>query len=303
MSHILQQRVNLTEVRRLRGWSQKELAEQLGTTQVNVSRWERGLTTPALYFRSKLMALLGKSDLELGLRPNELTENRIYQLPSFSEPSTRKTALPTLDTFPLHTKLFVPLTPVNLVARLRLTQWLNEAISHKLLLLSASAGSGKTTLLSEWVQQYGHPVAWVSLDTLDNDPIRFWRYVAYAVQKAYPDMSGEVLAFLHPGESASLEAALTTLVNAFAPIKQNIIIILDDYHLVTNQTVHETVVFFLAYLPPHVHLILASRCSPCFPLARFRAADELAELRSWDLRFLSHELRLFLTQLMQLRLS
>jgi len=84
MSYIPQQRVNLTEARRLRVWSQKELAEQLGTTQVNVSRWERGLTTPTPYFRSKLMALLRKSDLELGLRPNELTENRIYQLPSCS---------------------------------------------------------------------------------------------------------------------------------------------------------------------------------------------------------------------------
>ena len=303
MSYIPQQRVNLTEARRLRVWSQKELAEQLGTTQVNVSRWERGLTTPTPYFRSKLMALLRKSDLELGLRPNELAENRIYQLPSFSEPSPRKTVLPTLDTFPLHTKLFVPLVPVTLVARPRLTQWLNEALAHKLLLLSASAGSGKTTLLSEWVQHYGHPVAWVSLDTLDNDPIRFWRYVACAVQKAYPALREEALTFLHLGESASLEAALTALVNAFAPIKQTIIIILDDYHLVTNQAVHETVAFFLAYLPRHVHLILASRCSPCFPLARFHAADQLAELRSWDLRFLSHELRLFLTQRMQLCLS
>lgn len=208
-----------------------------------------------------------------------------------------------LDTPPLYVKLFIPLVSSHHVSRPRLIEQLDEGMSRKLVVVSAPSGSGKTTLLSQWARQSKHPIAWVSLDELDNDPVQFWSYIIWASQTRYADIGERALKFLHARESRSIETALTLLINSFTAISSDIVLIIDDYHLITAPLLHHTLSFFVNHLPLHVHTVIASRFDPPLPLARLRARGELVELRTSDLHFQPHEIRTFFTQTMRLDLS
>ena len=213
----------------------------------------------------------------------------------------------------LRTKLFVsPLRP-EIVPRPQLIARLNGAIKSKLTLVSAPAGFGKTTLLKEWISGSDLRVAWVSLDPGDNDPIRFWAYVVAALQSLLQGMGETIAASLQSNQPPPLEYILTDLINAFsedthAPKQtdtpsRKIILVFDDYHVITEHQVHETLTFFLDHLPPQLHLILSTRADPPWSLARMRARLKMIELRAEDLRFQSDEAALFLNEVMKLNIS
>jgi len=208
-----------------------------------------------------------------------------------------------LDTPPLYVKLSIPLVPSHHVTRPRLIEQLDEGMSRKLVVVSAPSGSGKTTLLSQWARQSKQPIAWVSLDELDNDPVQFWSYIIWALQTRYADIGERALKFLHARESRSIETALTLLINSFTAISSDIVLIIDDYHLITAPLLHHTLSFFVNHLPLHVHPIIASRFDLPLPLARLRARSELVELHTSDLHFQPHEIKTFFTQTMGLDLS
>ena len=213
----------------------------------------------------------------------------------------------------LATKLYIPPPRSKIVLRSRLIERLNEGLSSgcKLTLISASAGFGKTTLVSEWVAGCQRPVAWLSLDEGDNDPVRFLTYLVAALQTlALSEVEGiasnigaGVLAVLQSPQPPAIESILTALLNEIAAIPDHFILVLDDYHVIDSKHVDNVLTFLLEHLPPQIHLVIATREDPHLPLARLRARSQLTELRAADLRFTPSEAAEFLNQVMGLNLS
>jgi LuxR family transcriptional regulator, maltose regulon positive regulatory protein len=191
----------------------------------------------------------------------------------------------------LATKLHVPARQPGFVSRPRLADRLEEGLNQKLILVSAPAGSGKTALLADWARQGRRPVAWLSLDRGDNDPVRFWRHAAAALDQVRPGIAGQVAALIGPPAPRSFDGVVTALINEIAsqPADEEILFFLDDYNLIGSQRVHESLAFLIDHLPPGLRLVLASRADPPLGLARLRASAQLAELRSADLRFTPEE--------------
>ena len=204
------------------------------------------------------------------------------------------------------TKLHAPALPPALVARRRLHEALAEGLSRPLTLIAAPAGWGKTTLLGEWIAgrsgQAGR-VAWVSLDASDNDPVRFWTGALAALQGARPGVSDGALALLSSPRPPPLEAVVTALLNGLAAHPAETVLVLDDYHAVEAEPVHQSLTFLLEHLPPRFHLVIATRVDPPLALARMRARGALGELRADDLRFTPQESEAYLTGAMGLRLD
>ena len=201
----------------------------------------------------------------------------------------------------LTTKLYLPPARSNRVSRTRLTARLNEA--RPLTLVAAPAGFGKTTLVSQWIPQSQHCVTWLSLDSADNDPIRFWCYVVAALQRLRSDLGAGALVLLQAPQPPPLPTVLTELLNDISRFDDQFALVLDDCHTIDEPSIHEALAFLVEHLPRQMRLILTTRSDPPLPLARYRASDLLTELRAEDLRFTSSEAAQFLTEVMGLDLS
>ena len=218
-------------------------------------------------------------------------------LPSLAASHTQQAAEPSMTL--LSTKLAPPCLPNSLVVRDRLLADLERACSTSFTLLAASAGWGKTTLLSTWVSLHQEQIAWLSLDSLDNDPFRFWAAVIAALRRCRPGVGTVALALLHEPVPPPFSAILTVLLNELALVTAHsapIVVLLDDYHVIDQQVIDETLTFWVEHLPPHVHFLLSSRVDPDLPLARWRLRGQLAEIRTTDLRFRPDEVSLLLQQ-------
>jgi LuxR family maltose regulon positive regulatory protein len=214
-----------------------------------------------------------------------------------------------METALLQTKFYIPPSRPVLVSRPRLVETLNTGLQRKLTLISAPAGFGKTTLVSEWLASCEQPAAWLSLDEEDNDLARFLAYLVGALQ-VLPSLCeagvGEsALAMLHASrpQPPPVGAILTALINESAAVSTAFILILDDYHLIQAQPIHNALTFLIDHQPPSMHLVLATRADPPLPLARLRGRGQLTELRQTDLRFTNAEAAEFLNQVMGLNLS
>lgn len=221
----------------------------------------------------------------------------------------------------LATKLRAPRARPGLLQRPHLLKLLLRSLDRPVCLVSAPAGFGKTSLLSGWCASAAGGdcrLAWLTLDEGDNDPVRFWSYAAAALGAAQPGVGEGVRALLRsvaqaPAGQAGfgwLEAAATGLINDldrcaadYAGASLPLILVLDDFHTVRNQAIHNALAFFIDYLPPYVHLVLLTRADPPLPLARLRARDQLVEIRAADLRFRAEESAAFLNQVAALDLS
>lgn len=197
----------------------------------------------------------------------------------------------------LATKLLAPRPRPDLVSRPHLLARLDEGLSRRLTVVSASAGFGKTMLLSDWCarlrsRQVG--VVWLSLDEDDNDPTRLWVYLIRTLGALREGLAEDVLSFLVSPTRPPLETVITALINDLAVIEEDFVCVLDDYHTISAESIHGSLAFLIEHAPPQMHLVIAGRTEPPLPLARLRGSGQLVELGVADLRFTLQETTEFL---------
>ncbi|HEX2910018.1 MAG TPA: LuxR C-terminal-related transcriptional regulator [Chloroflexia bacterium] len=200
----------------------------------------------------------------------------------------------------LCTKLYFPQVRSQLVLRPRLVAQLEQGLTRRLTLISASAGYGKTTLLSEWrMSRPDEPVAWLSLDSGDNDPARFLAYVTAALKTVLPDFTPVNQEDFFSPQPQDIKLALTNLINSITTglarqQLRSLILVLEDYHVIESESVHTAVSFLLNHMPPEMHLIITTRIDPALPMHRLLAQDQVIKLGTSDLRFNQPEVASFM---------
>lgn len=203
----------------------------------------------------------------------------------------------------LATKLYVPVTRAACVPRPRLQALLERGVMGPLTLLSAPAGSGKTTLVANWLRVAERRAAWLSLDERDNDLARFLRYFVAAIARCHEGFGEDLL--VDP-KAVALEDPFdlaTDLINEVARLDTDLVVVLDDAHVIDDERVGDVLAFVVNACPPNLHLVLTTRVDPALPLSRMRARGLLTELRAPELRFSREESAAFLGDVMGVTLS
>ena len=200
----------------------------------------------------------------------------------------------------LATKLNIPPLRPRTISRPRLFQALDAGLEPGCLLtlVCAPAGYGKTTLLSEWLQRLAErgpkcdtpevDCAWLALDQRDDDLACFLQYLVAALQRRHPEIGASLLTALQTPRPASEQMLATLLINDLAELPVRMVVVVDDYHLITAQPVHSFLSYLVEHQAPQLNMVIASRADPPLPLARWRARGQLVEVRQGDLRF-THE--------------
>ncbi len=250
-----------------------------------------------------------RDEFILFARGNGTAADHVFTSPATTPATTSPAAPPVPKPEPtplVATKLFFPTRQANWIARPRLIELLREGVSRPLTVISASAGFGKTTLAAHVAElDTVTRAAWFSLDADDNDVARFLTYLIHAcrqLQPNKPNMGEMALAALQtqqaPAPKIILAGLLSELMQATLPTAPlSWVLVLDDYHAITNPVVHEAAMYLLDNLPPHMHLMITSRADPPLSLSRLRARNQLTEIRDRALRFTRDEATRFLNEL------
>ncbi|AIQ17301.1 hypothetical protein H70357_12015 [Paenibacillus sp. FSL H7-0357] len=201
------------------------------------------------------------------------------------------------------TKLHIPHGRNSLVPRPSLMNKINEGMTARLTVVSAPAGYGKSTALSEWVKYSGSRAAWVSLDKQDNDWITFWSYVAAAVEEQIPGFGARIRPLLKKGSSIFSEPALDVMLNEFRETAADLVIILDDYHFISLPEIHDSLVYLLQHLPPHIHFFIAGRTDLAILSSIITEAVTVHKITMQDLSFQLDEGMIFFRETTDLRLT
>jgi LuxR family maltose regulon positive regulatory protein len=210
------------------------------------------------------------------------------------------------DDLLLFSKLQPPRLPAKLVERKALLRCLDSSLVHPVTLLQAPAGFGKTTLIAQWIarsrshEHFPH-VIWLSLDAGEDDPIRFWRALIRACQTTDVTVGQTALTHLAQAEEPPfqippLEIVVASFLHDLAHHLPDMLLILDDYHAITQPHLHESVTFFLDHLPTSLRVVLLSRARPPLPLLRWHAQGTLFSLHATNLRFSLEETTAFLQE-------
>ncbi len=217
-----------------------------------------------------------------------------------------------MSDFLLATKIHIPFLHHNLVNRPNLIRRLNDGVLQncRLILLSAPAGYGKSTLLSEWVSQLNIPAAWLTLEQRENTPSQFWNYF-YTALSTIPHLrqaeeAEGLFRSLRSPQPLPVDVLLAGLVNMTANLEKGAVLVLDDLNTITEGQIHQDLIFLVDHLSlsaSSLHIVVASRADPPWPLARWRARGQLLEIRTTDLRFNPEEAAEYLNRVMLLDLS
>ncbi|PYI56900.1 LuxR C-terminal-related transcriptional regulator [Paenibacillus flagellatus] len=195
----------------------------------------------------------------------------------------------------LPTKLHVPENPPVLVTRGRLYGRLSEALRCRLTTVVAPAGYGKSTLVGSWLRSAQARFGWVSLDKGENDRLRFWTYVAAALDRTFSEPEeaneGERLS----SEPLSAERAASRLIARLSERRETTVLVLDDYHTIDSELIHSDLYRWIGRLPAHVHVCVLSRVNVPFPVAAMRVGGTLCEIGMSELRFTDDEIASFWT--------
>ena len=215
--------------------------------------------------------------------------------------SSRTSATPVLAA----TKLHIPALRPGHLHRVELVGALIAHAQSRVALIAAAPGSGKTSLLSEWHAdpRESRRFAWISLDTADNDPVRFWDGVFAALQTTAPGIGGSAQAALHSPGTTVTDQVLPLLINDLAELPAPVVLVLDDYHLIENGQIHGAIELLVERLPSTAQLVFSTRADPPLPLSRLRARGQLIEIRGGDLRFNVAEAGAFLNDVVGLDLE
>ncbi len=203
----------------------------------------------------------------------------------------------------LLTKLHIPPAGNNVVHRSELFEKLNSGLSRKLILVSAPAGYGKTTLISDWISQSKIPAAWLSLDNGDNDPAVFLSYIISGIQSIHKEIGQSALRLLNSPASPSVESITSLLINEVLNINQNIVLVLDDFHMITSSEVLKLVTYLLDHIPGNIHIVILTRSDPALAVSKLRSQHQLVELRSSDLSFSANDISILFNKRLKLGLS
>ncbi len=250
---------------------------------------------------------LGKSETLTLARLQAMAQDLAAGFVSAEEADLPPTSLRT-QRDPLHsllaTKLHVPRLRAQFIRRSHLVERLQQGMERALTLVSAPAGFGKTTLVAQWLAESGTPVAWLSLEPEDNEPVRFLSYLIAALQRLDLHVGNAMLPLLQAPRPAPLERVMALVINdLIAGAARDFALVLDDYHVITAEAIHRALLFLLGHLPSHMHLIIATRADPPLLLAGLRARGQLTEVRAADLRFATDEVSAFLREVMKLDLE
>ncbi len=209
----------------------------------------------------------------------------------------------------LKTKLHIPHRRPDMVPRSLLIEQLNERIQRKLTLITAPAGYGKTNLACEWIHSLqsedtsNDRITWLSLEEADSEPIRFLSYVIAALQQVAPEIGVGALSLFEMAQSPPIITVLNELINDIADLDFHILLVLDDYHMISHPEIHEALLNLVEHQPHQMHLVITSREDPPLPLSRLRARGEMAEIRMHDLLFSLDEATQFFSHSMKLDLE
>ena len=183
------------------------------------------------------------------------------------------------------TKLYLPKVDEQVVHRSGLFETLRSGLNKKVILVSATAGYGKSTLISDWINQYKITAAWCSIDNKDNDPFLFLNLIISSVNRQEPSLGKASLDLLQNPGAVSAEYLLELFINDLLSLEKEIVLVLDDLHLIENSQVFEILSTFIEYKPDPLKLILSTRSDPPLPFARMRSQNEILEIRSNELSF------------------
>ncbi|MFN2265848.1 MAG: LuxR C-terminal-related transcriptional regulator [Anaerolineales bacterium] len=192
----------------------------------------------------------------------------------------------------IQAKLHRPPLPTDLVPRPRLTELIDSHRLPPLILISAPAGYGKSTLAKCLVEALDLPAGWLSLDEHDNDLGGFLQYFLAAVQSIFPEALQETQASLAARPQPALYAVTRILINELDRIEQPYILVLDDYHVIESQPIHDLLNEVLLHPPRNLHLVISTRLDPPLSLITLRASSRVIEFRTQDLRFNLDETRI-----------
>src|SRR6266568_844243 len=226
--------------------------------------------------------------------PGELADVAMTQSPASRLPSPRNALTVEHPMALIQTKLYRPRKRSDLISRARLLERLHAGLSGNITLISAPAGFGKTTLIAQWIQSIDRPTAWLSLDEHDNEPRAFVQSLTAALQSAFPEAFYGMASLLEAPRFPSVEHVVSLFINDLADMPDDLILVLDDYHLIRNRDIHTLLDLLIEHLPPQLHLVLATRSDPPLPVHRWRARGYLNDLRPADLRFTLEETEAFL---------
>jgi len=203
----------------------------------------------------------------------------------------------------LTTKLYIPQLNVDIVSRPSLCQRLDESLKRKLTLISAPTGFGKSTLVTDWLSKRDQPAAWLSLDQGDNDPVRFWTYLIAAIQTIHPEIGSEARQIISSPQLRRIEPVVIDLINDISKFSHDLIVVLDDYHIIETEQVHNDLGYLFEHQPQNLHIILITRVDPSISLARLRVHGQLIEIRAEDLQFSFEEAAILFNEKMGLNLT
>ena len=203
----------------------------------------------------------------------------------------------------LLTKLHIPPAGNNTVHRSELFEKLNTGLNRKLILISAPAGFGKTTVVSDWIEQNKIPTAWFSIDKADNDPVEFLNYIIAGIQSIHSTFGQSATTLLNSPSKPSIQSIVSLLINDILQIKMNFLLILDDFHLITNRDIMELVTFLLEHIPGNIHIVILTRSDPALSYPKLRSQHQLIEIRSSDLSFSVNDISILFNKKLKLKLS
>ena len=189
-----------------------------------------------------------------------------------------------------HTKLNIPPLQQKITLRTRLINELNTALKVRLTLVAGPAGFGKTTAAVSWIRQSGIQAAWFSIDDCDNSLKRFWSYLIASLGRILPGLENRFSQYLYEVISIAVDDVVTALVDEIYKFKEDFILVLDDYHLIKEDSIHKSIALLLKYMPENAHVVIISRTRPPFVSIRLQTVGDVKEISIADLQFTTSEI-------------